>query len=80
MSRTSTTATPAASAAPPAEKLLTDREVADLLQIDDGTLRNWRGKRKGPAFLRIGSRVRYRPADVHAWLATRTVTTTEVGR
>lgn len=52
----------------PAE-LLTTRQVAESLSLSPRTLDAWRraGKR-GPAWLRVGSRVRYRKADVTAWL------------
>lgn len=35
--------------------------------VSVGTLANWRSKRKGPAFNKFGSRVRYPLADVAAW-------------
>lgn len=49
--------------------LLTTRQVAESLSISPRTLDAWRRTgRKGPAWLRVGSRVRYRKADVAAWL------------
>ena len=35
------------------------------------TLRWWRRIGRGPAFVRIGGRVFYRPEDIESWLASR---------
>ncbi len=51
--------------------LMTDRDLAHELGLSAGTLRNWRMRGAGPPFVRIGGLVRYRPADVEAWLAGR---------
>lgn len=58
------------------DKLLTSDEVAALLRVKPDTLRIWRylGDR-GPAFVKVGSAVRYRQSDVDAWLRSRTVDT-----
>ena len=37
------------------------------------TLAHWRSEGRGPAFIKIGSRVAYRGADLNAWLEARTV-------
>ena len=51
------------------EELWTETEVAGLLKVALPTLRNWRCKGIGPAFLKVGQRcVRYRVADVHAFI------------
>lgn len=48
-----------------------EREIAARLHISVSTLRNWRVSGRGPAFVKIGKRaVRYRWADVEAFLAT----------
>lgn len=53
------------------EKLLKTSAVADLLRVDPSTLEAWRSERIGPAVVVLGRReVRYRPADLRAWLAT----------
>lgn len=62
-----------ASAPPP---YLTTREAADLLRLRPQTLRAWRVRGTGPAFIRLGSRILYRHADVEAWLEERTFTNT----
>ncbi|RFA16007.1 hypothetical protein B7R22_05250 [Subtercola boreus] len=48
--------------------LLTESEVASSIGFAVGTLRNWRGQGKGPAFVKIGSAVRYRPEDIETWV------------
>ena len=52
------------------DRLVTTRELADLLGITDTTLRMWRMQRRGPAWFRLGTRgrVRYDLARVRAWL------------
>lgn len=41
------------------------------------TLARWRHESKGPDFVKSGSRVLYRGADVLAWLEARTIRTGE---
>jgi Helix-turn-helix domain len=57
------------------QDLLTPQQVADLLQVKTDTLEAWRGKRIGPTWLKLGdskrSPVRYRRADVEAYLKAR---------
>ena len=48
--------------------LLTDREVAKLLNISWITLQQWRYQKRGPRFLKLNRNVRYRLADVEAWI------------
>jgi len=50
------------------EKLLTAQEVADGLGIPLSTLYSWRYSGKGPRGFRVGKYVRYKTADVEAWL------------
>ncbi|RBM19234.1 excisionase [Prauserella sp. PE36] len=49
-------------------KLLTIDDLADYLGIPKNTLYQWRSKGYGPTGRRIGKHVRYRPADVDAWI------------
>ena len=46
------------------EKFLSASELADRWSgaVTKGTLANWRSNNKGPAFVKVGSRVRY-PLD-----------------
>ena len=51
-----------------AQTLLTESEVAQQLQVSLAALRKWRVLKRGPLFLKIGSLVRYRQADIDRWL------------
>lgn len=48
--------------------LMTPVDVSRYLGVPAGTLANWRYLGRGPAFLRVGRHVRYRDADVTAWV------------
>jgi excisionase family DNA binding protein len=56
--------------------LLTQSEAAELLRLSERTLERFRVSGIGPKFVRMGKSVRYRPADVEAWLASRVVGST----
>jgi predicted DNA-binding transcriptional regulator AlpA len=50
-------------------KLLTEHEVAQMYGLKVQTLRSWRYRGKGPAYLKLTSAmVRYREADIEAFL------------
>jgi hypothetical protein len=51
------------------QRHLTQDEVADRLQISPRTLESWRVSGLGPAFLKVGTRVRYRLEDLKAYEA-----------
>jgi predicted DNA-binding transcriptional regulator AlpA len=63
------------------QPLLTQRQCAEALALSERTLERLRVSGTGPKFLRIRHSVRYRPTDVEAWLASRTVNSTseEIG-
>jgi excisionase family DNA binding protein len=46
------------------EKLMSQAEVAFVLGVSQKTLEHWRWKGVGPRFVKVGSLVRYREADV----------------
>ncbi len=55
-------------------QLLTPADAAHLLAVDERTLSDWRYRREGPPFLKLGHRtVRYAVADLSSWLEARTV-------
>ena len=54
--------------------LLTDIQAAERLNVSVMTLRKWRLFRRGPNFLKLGSRVRYRPEDIDAYLDRQEIT------
>jgi hypothetical protein len=50
-------------------ELLDTAEAAQALRLRPQTLSKWRLFGYGPAYLKIGARVRYRRADVDAFIA-----------
>lgn len=51
------------------ERLLTSKEVAELLVVTEPTLARWRAEGRGPAWIELGHRVpRYRANDLDAWI------------
>jgi predicted DNA-binding transcriptional regulator AlpA len=62
----------------PTATLLEPCEAAWLLHLSVPTLARWRMEGKGPAFVRPAARiVRYRPADIEAWLGASVHSTSE---
>ena len=55
--------------------LLKPKAAADRLGLSESTLAKLRMSRTGPSFCLLGRAVRYRVADLDAWVASRTVTT-----
>jgi excisionase family DNA binding protein len=53
--------------------LMKEREVAELLRVTRQTLSRWRAADQGPPFVQIEGSIRYRRADLEAWLAERTL-------
>lgn len=52
------------------ERLLTARELGDLLGFAAGTIVDWAEAGKVPAF-KVGGRLRFRESEVLAWLEAR---------
>ena len=52
-------------------EMLTVDELAALLKVPVATIYRWRSQRDGPPGLRIGRYVRFRRAEVDAWLDER---------
>ena len=61
------------------QHLLTDREVATRLAVSISAVRKWRFEGRGPTFVRIGRAVRYRLADVEAYVDRQLVQTSDGG-
>jgi predicted DNA-binding transcriptional regulator AlpA len=59
-----------------AYRLLTSDEAALLLGVPVATLRTWRSRRRGygPRAVRVGGSIRYRLADLLAWIDEHTET------
>jgi predicted site-specific integrase-resolvase len=60
---------------PNSDPLLPPPDVGELLSVSERTLEYWRYQGRGPAFVRVGKRVRYRLSDVEAFLAANRQTT-----
>ncbi len=55
-----------------ASDMLSTQEAAQYLGLAPATLSKWRVYRTGPRFLKLGRSVRYRRADLDAYLASNT--------
>lgn len=55
--------------ATPTDRLIDEREAAARLGLKVATLRRWRWAGKPPRFVKIGSAVRYEPAEIAATIA-----------
>lgn len=53
-------------------ELLTSQQVADALGVKIDTVEKWRSKKRGPAFIRVGGYVRYRPSAIESYLQSQT--------
>ena len=60
-------------------KLFMTTDPALLVLGRPSTLAHWRSEGRGPAFIKIGSRVAYAGADLNDWLKSRTVRPTQRG-
>ena len=54
--------------AAPGRRLMTPDELADYLGVTLHCVYAWSSRGGGPNVLRVGARLRYRPAEVEAWL------------
>jgi predicted DNA-binding transcriptional regulator AlpA len=57
-------------------RLLTGQEAATLLGVKPKTLETWGWRGFGPRHVKIGKYARYIEADVLAWIASRSRTST----
>lgn len=56
----------------PGERLLRKSELAAMLQVSLPTVNRWVSRGNGPRHIKVGALVRFRLADVHAYLDART--------
>lgn len=47
---------------------MTEKEAARFLALNSGTLNRWRWAGKGPRFYKVGGAVRYKLADLEAFV------------
>ena len=63
------------------DRLLTQAEAAEFLNVQSRTMESWRLRGTGPRFIRYSPRaIRYRPADLHAFLEHHEVNPVGEGR
>jgi hypothetical protein len=55
------------------EELLGEDQAAKALHVQKQTMSAWRQRGQGPAFVRIGKLIKYRPSDLRAYVASRVV-------
>lgn len=55
------------------EVYLTEAEAAEVLCVRRNCLCQWRHKRTGPPYLKLGRTVRYRRSDLDRWAAAQRV-------
>jgi len=63
---------PARAESRPLEGLMDPHATAAFLGVHVLTLADWRTKGAGPSYVKVGRCVRYRLADLEAWLSLRT--------
>jgi excisionase family DNA binding protein len=62
------------------DKLITEAQAAERLGMKPSTLRRWRWEGRGPGFIKIGHRVRYRESEVESFIeAGRRTSTSDFG-
>jgi hypothetical protein len=60
-------------------RLFTQGEAARLLRLSERSLERFRLQGGGPLYVKAGRCVRYREADLEAWIASRVVGSTSEG-
>jgi len=67
-------AKPEVNLAPPSlakpTEMMSERQVAEYMNMSLSSLRKWRLFRKGPKFVKLGRAIRYRRTDVETWLSS----------
>jgi len=53
------------------ENALNERQAARYLGVSAGTLRLWRSQGRSPVYFRAGKLIRFRRADLDAWIEER---------
>ncbi len=52
----------------PLERYMSSREAANLLNIEEQTLRKWRTNNEGPAYMKVRRSVVYKESDLQAFM------------
>ncbi len=66
-------ATTSPATTPDRRPLLSAEELADFLGVPLSTLYGWNHRRQGPRALKVGRHLRYRWAEVEAWLTAQEI-------
>lgn len=68
----------------PNDQMMSPKQLGEMLGMNTKALRYWRSRGEGPRYFKLSPNVvRYRRADVEAWLSnaiTNTKSTTEEGK
>lgn len=67
-----TVPSPGAEPIPAASDLIDEPSLATRLGVSRSTLQSWRYAGRGPRFIKLGRMIRYRNADVDAYLRANT--------
>lgn len=59
------------------DRLYLAGDAALLVLGSRSTMTHWRCEGRGPAFVKLGSRIAYRGSDLNHWLSAQTVRPTE---
>ena len=62
------------------DRLYLTGDPALLLLGRPSTLAHWRSEGRGPAYIKLGSRVAYRGSDLNQWVEAQTVRPTDTHR
>jgi predicted DNA-binding transcriptional regulator AlpA len=66
------------------ERLLHERDAADILGVSISRLQRWRWEGRGPTFVRVGGTrgraVRYRHSDLLQWIEANVITAATMPR
>ena len=58
---------------------LTSKEAAKFLSVSEQTLSNWRCRKEGPKYFKLGAKmVRYRLKDLEEWMQQRYIDPTSI--
>lgn len=50
------------------QTILSEDEAAQKCVVQKQTMRSWRSRGRGPAYLKLAGRIRYRLADIEAFI------------
>ncbi len=58
------------------KRYLSPKDVEEIYNIPITTLEQWRSKKRGPIYHKLGKHIRYTPLDVDKWVEARKIQTT----